>query len=175
MPVPSDVIVGFLMQQRAELIGYAWLVVADADLAEDVFQEVSVAAIRKSDEINDEDHLIGWLYQAIRLQGLKARRELGRRHQLLSPEMLEALAQTDSPYKQQDVTARQSALRECVQRLQGTQRSILEMRYGQSLKPADIARRTGKNIQTIYKSITRTHSALRDCVNERLASQGDDS
>jgi len=161
------------MQQRAELIGYAWLVVGDPDLAEDVFQEVSVAAIRKADEINDADHLTGWLYQAIRLQGLKARRDQSRRHQLLSPDILEVLA--DSPTHTQDDSARQAALRECVNRLQGTTRDILEMRYGQNLKPAAIAKATGKNIQTIYKTITRAHSALRDCITKRLAKEGGDA
>ncbi|MEM6505350.1 MAG: sigma-70 family RNA polymerase sigma factor [Planctomycetota bacterium] len=173
MPVQSDVIVRVLMQQRAELIGYAWLAVADPDLAEDVFQEVSVAAIRKADEINDEDHLIGWLYQAIRLQGLKVRRDRSRRAKLLSSDVLEALA--DGREARPTESAKQAALRECVNRLQGVTRDILEMRYGQNLKPAAIAKSTGKNIQTIYKSITRAHTALRDCVNQRLAKDGGDA
>jgi RNA polymerase sigma-70 factor (ECF subfamily) len=159
------------MQQRAELIGYAWLVVGDPDLAEDVFQEVSVAAIRKAEEINDEDHLSGWLYQAIRLQGLKARREQSRRHQLLSSDVLEAIVETQIDRDAE--SSQQMALRECVNRLQGVTRSILEMRYAQNLKPAAIAETTGKNIQTIYKTITRAHSTLRDCVNQRLSKNGD--
>lgn len=161
------------MQQRAELIGYAWLVVADPDLAEDVFQEVSVAAIRKSEEINDEEHLTGWLYQAIRLQGLKARRDQSRRAQLLSSDVLEVLA--DARADSASESAQQIALRECVNRLQGVTRNILEMRYGQNLKPAAIADQTGKKIQTIYKIITRAHSALRDCVNQRTFKDGGDA
>lgn len=161
------------MQQRAELIGYAWLVVGDPDVAEDVFQEVSVAVIRKADEINDEDHLAGWLYQAIRMQGLKARRDKSRRAQLLSADVLEALADTRGDHLTE--SDQQVALRECVNRLQGTTRDILEMRYGQNLKPAAIAETTGKKVQTIYKTITRAHSALRDCVNKRLSKDGGDA
>lgn len=172
MPVQSDVIVRVLMQQRAELIGYAWLVVGDPDVAEDVFQEVSVAVIRKADEINDTDHLKGWLYNAIRLQGLKVRRDQSRRHQLLSEDVLEVLAEV--PIDTQDHSDQQVALRECVNRLQGVTRNILEMRYGQNLKPAAIAKATGKNIQAIYKTITRAHSALRDCVNQRITKDGGD-
>lgn len=170
MPVQTDYIVRVLMRQRAELIGYAWLVVGDPDLAEDVFQEVSVAVIRKAQEIHDADHLRGWLYQAIRLQGLKARRNQARRHQLLSSDVLEVLAEPQ--VDRETESARQIALRECVNRLQGVTRNIIEMRYGQNLKPAAIAKTTGKNIQTIYKTITRAHSALRDCVNQRIAKDG---
>lgn len=172
MPVETDHIVRILIQQRAELIGYAWLVAGDPDLAEDVFQEVSIAVIRKSEDIKDADHLNGWLYEAIRLQGLKARRNQSRRHQLLSHELLEALVETRVDHEA--VTAQQAALRECVNRLAGVTRNILEMRYGQNLKPAAIAKSTGKNIQTIYKTITRAHRALRDCVNDRLAKDGGD-
>lgn len=161
------------MQQRADLIGYAWLVVGDPDVAEDVFQEVSVAVIRKCDEIQDEDHLRGWLYRAIRLQGLKARRDQSRRHQFLSSDLLDVLA--ESIADPQDESAQQIALRECVNRLQGVTRDILEMRYGQNFKPAAIAEQTGKNIQAIYKTITRAHSSLRDCVNQRLAKDGGDA
>lgn len=173
MPLPTDLIVRVLIQHRAELIGYAWLVVGDPDLAEDVFQEVSVAVIRKADEINDTEHLKGWLYEAIRLQGLKTRRDHSRRHQHLSGEMLQVLA--DDYAKQVSESAEQLALRECVNRLQGVTRQVLELRYGQNLKPAAIAAHTGKNIQTIYKTITRAHAALRDCVKARLASKAGDA
>lgn len=173
MPVQNDVIVRVLMQQRAELIGYAWLVVGDPDAAEDVFQDVSVIAIRKSNEINDAEHLIRWLYQAIRLEGLKARRNRQTRIKSFSPEVLEALEQARPDYHASE-SGQMSALRECVNALQGSSRVILEMRYGQNLKPAAIAQQTGKQIQTVYKTIARAHSALRDCVRQRLATRESD-
>jgi len=173
LAVQSDIVVKVLMQHRAELIGYAWLVVGDPDVAEDVFQDVSVVAIRKCDEIEDAEHLVGWLYQAIRLQGLKARRAESRKHQLLSSDILEQLA-IDRPDVDQSAD-QLTALRECVNRLQGVTRNILEMRYGQNQKPAAIAQATGKKIQTIYKTITRAHSALRDCMRDRLSKDGGSS
>ncbi len=172
MPVPSDIVVKQLMQRRAELIGYAWIVVGDADAAEDVFQEVSVAAIRKCDEIADADHLLGWLYTAVRLEGLKARRERSRNRQLLSSEALEVLEHASAASVGPDESDHLAALRECIQQLQGGPREIVELRYGQNLKPADIAQRTGKKVQTIYKTITRAHGALRECVQRRLTSEG---
>jgi len=158
------------MQQRAELIGYAWMVVGDPDVAEDVFQDVSVVAIRKCDEIEDAEHLVGWLYSAIRLQGLKVRRQQSQDRQLLCQEVLLLLeqmrSQSPAPHTEpQHVWA----LRECIKQLQDMPRKILELRYGQNLKPAAIAKQTGKKIQTIYKTITRAHTALRDCVSQRLA------
>ena len=160
------------MQRRAALIGYAWVVVGDAELAEDVFQEVSVVAIRKGDEIEDADHLVGWLHKAVRLEGLKARRKRAAGHTLLSPEVIELIehARPDASFDEE--SANMSALRECIKSIQGAPRAMIEMRYGQNLKPAQIAKQTNKKIQTVYKTITRAHSLLRDCVKDRLATEG---
>lgn len=172
LPVPSDTIVRVLMKRRAELIGYAWVVVGDAELAEDVFQEVSVAAIRKGDEIIDAEHLVGWLYKAVRLEGLKARRGRGPKLVLLSDQALEAIEQANAAAASSMASDHLDALRECIGRLQGMPRQVLEMRYGQNLKPAQIAEDTGRKVETIYKIITRAHSALRDCVKQRLSLDG---
>ena len=160
------------MQQRAELIGYAWVVVGDPDTAEDVFQEVSVAAIRKADEIKDVDHLQAWLFKAVRLQGLKARRGTGPKVLLLSDEVLEAVEQARVTDDSFGPSERLDALRKCVGKLKGVSRNIVELRYGQNLKPAEIAERTGKNIQTVYKTITRSHATLRDCMKQVLNHSG---
>lgn len=179
MPVPSEIVVKVLMQQRADLIGYAWIVVGDPETAEDVFQDVSVVAIRKCDEIENDEHLIGWLYNAIRLEGLKARRNQQQARQLLRPEVLQVLEQVRSQGHGQTQAEQESdylpALRECINLLQGEVRKVLELRYGQNLKPAKIAKLTGKKIQTVYKTITRSHSTLRDCVEQRLSARGDAS
>lgn len=173
MPVQSDIVVKVLMQQRAELIGYAWLVVGDPDVAEDVLQDVAVLAIRKCEEINDAEHLIGWLYNAIRLRGLKVCRQQRKVKQFLSVEVLELLEHTRSELPDRTESDQMSALRECINRLGSTTRKIIELRYGQNLKPNQIAEKSGKKIQTIYKTITRAHGALRDCVRERLGLKGD--
>lgn len=171
MAVASDIVVKALMQHRAELIGYAWMVVGDPDSAEDVLQDVSVLAIRKREEIEDDCHLIGWLYTAVRLRGMEVRRALSRDRQLLSEEaliVLEAVRASVSADARPE-PERLAALRECINRLQGPTRRVLELRYGQNLKPAAIADAMGKKIQTIYKTITRAHGTLRDCVKQRLA------
>lgn len=169
MPIDRDSVVKALMRRRSELIAYAWIAVGDADLAEDVFQDVSVLAIRKCDEINDQDHLTGWLYTAIRLRSLEVRRQRAKGSLLVSEQVLEAIQSNQAQTPPQADSDRMAALRECIDLIQGVPRRVLEMRYRQNLKPAQIAKETDKNIQTIYKSLTRAHSALRDCVDERLS------
>lgn len=169
MPLESDIVVKVLMQQRADLIGYAWLVVGNPDTAEDVFQDVSVLAIRKREEINDAQHLVGWLYAAIRLRGLEVSRSNRRANQALSMEVLKMLERMRSQLSEKSESEKLIALRECVNRMEGEARRVLELRYGQNLKPAVIAQQTGKQIETVYKTLTRAHGALRECIKFRLS------
>lgn len=170
MPVHQDIVVKTLIRHRAELISYAWMIVGDPETSEDVFQDISIAAVSKCDEIQNDEHVVGWLYQATRLQSLKARRQKHRDARLLTDEVLELLASTRSEWTSEP--ERISALRECINRLEGVARSVIQLRYGDNLKPAAIAERTGKNVQTVYKAITRAHKALAQCVRQRLAGGG---
>ncbi len=155
MPLESDIVVKVLMQLRAELIGYAWLVVGNPDTAEDVFQDVSVLAIRKREEINDTEHLVGWLYAAIRLRGLEVSRRNRKANQMLGVEVLKVLERMRSQLSDKGESEKLSALRECINQMQGEIRRVLELRYGQNLKPTAIAEQTGKQIHTVYKTLTR--------------------
>ena len=54
MPISQDTIVTVLIRNRSRFIGYAWVVVGNPQLAEDIIQDVTLAAIKKADEIQDE-------------------------------------------------------------------------------------------------------------------------
>lgn len=172
MPVEAEQVVKALMKQRSELLGYAWAVVGEPQAAEDVLQDVSMLAIRKCAEINDLDHLGGWLRHAIRLRGMDVRRSLNRHKALLfSDQVLESLEIAWARAPRASESERMAALRKCLDMLHGSARQIVEMRYVNNLQPAEIAKQTGQRVETVYKSITRTHGALRDCVNERLGTE----
>lgn len=170
MPVPSDVVVQFLIQRRSRLLGYAWVIVADEHAAEDVFQEVSMAAARKCDEIQDAEHLDRWVRHAIRLKGLEVRRSRRGKAQLLSPEVLDILEKSWAGGGTATESDRMEAMRRCIGQLSGTARQVVEMRYGQGMKSQTIADTLGRRVETVYKTITRAHTALRRCIEDRLES-----
>jgi RNA polymerase sigma factor (sigma-70 family) len=170
MPVDPELVVKTLMQQRSQLVGYAWAVVGDPHAAEDVLQDVSMLAIRKCSEINDVDHLGGWLRHAIRLRGMDVRRSLQKAQgQLFSPEVLDALERAWDKAPTVDESERMTALRHCIGQLTGSARRIVELRYVENLPPTEIATDTNQRVETVYKAITRTHGALRECIKQRLA------
>ena len=176
MPVTPDHIIKTIIQQRSRLIGYAWVVVGDADAAEDVLQDVSLAAVKKADQIEDEAHLQGWLRQAIRLRGMELRRAKLNQARLLRPEVLDLIEQADpgalGNSDSDSDSERMAALRRCIELLGDRAQQTLAMRYGQDIKPAEIAEQTGRSLKSVYQMITRTHATLRQCVRERLGTDG---
>jgi len=172
MPVTPDLIMSVVMKSRPRLHGYAWVVTGDPDLAEDVLQDVSLLALEKADQINDEQHLSGWIHETIRRQGLAARRARFGQAIQLSNEVLSMLAEVrvDQLHGGQSVQMR--ALRNCIQLLGDKTRDTLLLRYGKGMKPAEIAESTHRPVRSVYQVITRAHTLLRECITNKLGSQG---
>lgn len=172
MPVPSDIVVQYLIQRRSRLLGYAWVIVADEHAAEDVFQDVSMAAVRKCDQIQDTEHLDRWVRHAIRLRGLEVRRSRAAKAQLLSPEVLDILESGWARPARGSESDRMDALRRCIAQLTDSAREVVSLRYGQGMKSQQIADTLGRRVETVYKTITRAHVTLRQCVERRIKSEG---
>ena len=51
-------------------------------------------------------------------------------------------------------------------------RSLIELRYSQDLKPAEIARQIGTSPNTVSNALSRVREKLRDCVKRRQQSGG---
>lgn len=171
MPINSDDILKAIMRDRPKLHGYAWIVVGDAEAAEDVVQEACLQALKNVDQINDEQHLRGWLRESIRIRGMAARRLRMKQASQLSPEVLNLLAAVSEERSSEDYNQRMAALQQCFDLLGDNSRDTLSLRYGKSMKPAEIAEQTGRPLQSVYKMITRAHASLRDCILRRLSAK----
>ena len=169
MPVSSDIILETLNRHRLDLTGYAWVVVGDPQLAEDVYQDILLIAIKKADQIDSEQHILPWLRNAIRLRGLEIRRNRSRHASLLDPEVLDLLEATANTQSAVSESRQMESLRVCVDALPVKSRDLLGLRYSHDLKPAEIAEKSGKSHAAVYKSINRIHLLLKDCVKRRLA------
>lgn len=172
MPVTPELILKTVMSDRPRLHGYAWVVVGDPDLAEDVLQEVSLLALQKTDQINNEQHLQGWLRESIRRHGMSARRARFKQAGQLSPEVLTMLAAVNAQASSETQVERMKALRHCIELLGSQARQTLAMRYGERMKPAEIAERTGRSLRSVYQMVTRSHATLRQCILKRLSPKG---
>src|SRR6185312_904110 len=152
---------------------------ASADVAEDVGQETFLAAY-KSTNIPMEDAQVeggrcaAWLRGVARNQMLMYFRKARSNPISSDPVMLEtALNQADEVWSAQllrsgDGFDYAEALQKCLARLQGTQRKVLDMFYGEEFSRAQIAESLNMSEDGIKSLMRRVRAALRQCVLTRL-------
>lgn len=168
MPLHADVVVQVLLRERVRLTALAAGIARDAHGADDVFQQVAVAALEAAGGLNDTGHLLAWAARATRHRALDLAR--ARRLRPLPAEFLDRLearaASADPAWSD-----RGEALHRCLGRLAPAARGLLAMRYADGLSGAAIAARLGRTPDAVYQELSRLHRLLRACVDRRLAAE----
>ena len=174
MSLEADEIIRVLMAERNKLVAYAWSILGDFNMGEDVVQEVALLAMAKGGERADRPRLTVWLRRATRLKSLEALRQKKRTGAILSEEALDKLEPHWAAYDQQSDLAEPAMaemLRACFQGLTHNQRRLLTLRYADGLRSSEIAERLDMNVETVYRALTRAHRSLADCVQSKLGAQ----
>lgn len=154
--------------QRMKLAAYVWAIVRDEAMVEDVLQEVCALALRKHEAIRDADHLVDWMRRAARLEALKQLRQRSKNPLIFSNQTLDLI---DGDWCDRDVDPtgpRLSALRHCLTMLTPRARDMLNLRYVEQLKPAQIAQHLGQKAESVYVTMSRIMSQLGQCVRGKL-------
>ena len=101
MSIEGKKLVRGLISHRTSLMAYILSIVRDDQLAEDIFQNISVLAYQKQKKIKDETHLLGWLRIAARQESLKALRQKSSERLMFNSSLLDLLeshwAKCDQP------------------------------------------------------------------------------
>jgi RNA polymerase sigma-70 factor (ECF subfamily) len=112
---------------------------------------------------------MAWAREIARRRVLDYGRRAGRRHALLDPEVLEALdAASVAVEADQPLEPRRDALRQCLTKVGGDARRILELRYGDKADVPRISREVGRTVQASYAILKRTKQLLKECIDRRL-------
>ncbi len=167
MSIDLESTVKGLMRDRAKLIGYAYAIVRDRHVAEDLFQDVVALAIRKHAEIADADHLLLWARQAARNKALEALRKRKYRPLTLDRDVLDLL---EAPWKRLDALDSESEmdhLRRCLETLAPKARRIVDLKYVEGLSGIQIAEMVGSEVRSVYVALTRAYRKLENCIARR--------
>ena len=158
-----------LAREHAEMLGVYLrsLVGAGSDL-DDLFQETMITAWRKFDDF-DRDRAFGaWIRGIARMLVLEHHRLGAARARTLDPAVLQAIDlrfQTleDAPGE----TFRDRARRplDCVARLPGPMRDVIEMAYMRGMSLVEIGQGIGLGVEAVKKRAQRARAALAACMN----------
>jgi RNA polymerase sigma-70 factor (ECF subfamily) len=142
------------------------LVMRQAD-AEEIFQDTSLILWKKFDSYDPEGNFRAWACRIAYLEVLQLRRT-SRRLQTFSDEALALLAEKAIAHSD-DLGRRQTALEECLEKLQPQDREMIEQRYYHRRAPKEIATLKTCSVYSVYRALARVHSALLNCVQIQLS------
>lgn len=167
MPMEPDEVVSALLRGRLRLTAAAAAVVRDVHAADDLFQQVVLAAIETRVQFRDADHLFAWGLRAVRHRAV----DLARRRKLtpLPDHVLDLLEGPELCPDAAPSTDRADALHRCMDRLGDQAKELIRLRYDEGLSAAAIAGRLRRTADAVYQSLSRVHRALRQCAEKELA------
>lgn len=163
-----DTVIRTLVSDRAKILAYAWSIVRDDHVAEDLFQDVVVVAMDRVDTFNDALHILKWARVTLRNKALDHLRNVRTSAESLPADVLELL---DGHWEQHDSVAASEltdALRQCLQSLTAHVRELIQMRYGKGMRGTQIAESTGRSAHSIYVALSRAYKSLGDCISMKV-------
>ncbi|QNN22191.1 sigma-70 family RNA polymerase sigma factor [Planctomycetales bacterium ZRK34] len=168
MPVTEQQIVTTLLRERLAILTRIDAVLGDIHQAEDVLQDLSLAALDKRDSIEDLDHLRHWLRKVARDMAVDVIRRAGRRPAVLDASVLDRLETHWQRFDGLEAAEVQQILQHCIQQLSPYNRQLIEQRYRNNLTGRSLAEALGRPVNTVKVALTRAHRTLLNCLRRRL-------
>ncbi|YCM44298.1 sigma-70 family RNA polymerase sigma factor [Verrucomicrobiaceae bacterium 227] len=161
-----------LIEHRASLMGYLVSCLRNHSDAEDLFQEVSLAAIKSASQLRSAEGFLPWTREIARRRVLAHFRK-SKRLTPIDPELVDRLAETAAEMDSSPETpARIEALRGCLENLPGESRKLIALRYEDHQRPVEaLAESIGRSIQATYAILKRSRLMLRDCITQKMTQQ----
>ena len=139
--------------------------------AEEVLQEANLVIWAKFSEFKSGSNFLAWACQIAYYEVLKAREKKRRDKLQFNPELLELLA--EEGVAQSDLLERRRlALVYCLGKLRDRDRELIQSRYSPGENGQSVAASLKRPANSIYQSLSRIRRTLLECVNRRLATEG---
>ena len=172
MPLSEKEILRFLMQSRERISAAAWLVVKDAHVAEDIFQNTVLKAVTKDVSFEAEAALFSWAFITARRDSLNWCRKHGRESVGIDEDILTLIHQDWQNDHLNPKGNRFELLRDCMEELPKKSEKILRLRYFEGLSCGEIADSISITLDAVYKRISRIQNSLRKCVELKMQPGG---
>ncbi len=161
-----------LLTEHQHLLGdYMFSLMPNHPDIRDVLQEVNIWLWENRGSFELGTNFKAWAFQVARYRILKEKRRLRRHNWLvLDGDITEMLSGGDdqTPAQLED---RREALRHCLEKLHPDERSLLRARYASETNLERYAADSGQRPGTLRVALHRLRSALRRCIEQRMASE----
>jgi RNA polymerase sigma-70 factor (ECF subfamily) len=170
----ADLVKRFL-EHRDTILGFIYALTMDYDVAEEVFQNVAVSVLREGERAPNVADFQAWARQVARHRVADYYRKHSRLRTMEQPSgaMADIVAQAFQEHEvpPQANHQRMKSLLECLQRLSGRSRQVIEGFYRERKSLKILATDLGWQENSVKVALSRARKALADCVSVRLRSQ----
>lgn len=157
-------------QAQPHVAAFVSSLVIDFHAAEDLVQQVAVAAAENFEEYDPTRGFVPWVIGIARFKVYNYFRSHRRDRHVFDSDTVAMFAEACVDL-QPELDVRRSALDHCLKKLQGRSAQIVELRYIREMKPARIAQKLGISANAASVTLHRVRAALEECINQRLAEQ----
>jgi RNA polymerase sigma-70 factor (ECF subfamily) len=167
-----DGLIKSAFQYQDALQAYAFGVLRDWSLAEDVVQDAFIVVMNQCADFEPGTSLFGWVRQIVHNKAMEARRARTRQ-MLVSEEALLARigAALDQYFDERSadlLRQKREALEECMSRLGARSISLLSGFYARAQSCETLAQRQGRTANAVRITLHRLRKQLQDCVSRRI-------
>jgi RNA polymerase sigma-70 factor (ECF subfamily) len=156
-----------VVEQDSVLRAYIYSVTRNHDDTNDIVQNTWQALARRIDAYDDRRAFRAWAIGVARLEVAKWRQRQARAKEVLSPEVIELLADM-AVEEAPELDLRAAYLAGCLAKLGGLGERVLRLKYYREWSIRQIAGRLRRNVPAVEMALVRARRALRDCIEERV-------
>jgi RNA polymerase sigma-70 factor (ECF subfamily) len=158
----------YWLRAQPPVAAYVSAAVWNAHDAEDVVQQVAEVCAVRFAEFDHSRSFLRWALGIARFEVLR----YYRKHQQTSRaelrgETLDLIA-AEMAGRETELEDRYEALKECMQKIVGRSKQMLEMRYYRDLKDEEIASRIGLTTGAVRVALFRVRQELGNCIRRRI-------
>lgn len=135
--------------------------------AEEILQDVAAIVVEHYDRYEQDRPFTPWVIGIARKKVLEYIRNRAKDRHVFDSSTLELIADAHAQ-THQTYEARNDALAECMKRLTGRSKKVIEMRYEREMKTPEIAKRLGISANSMFVLLHRTRAALGKCIEKQL-------
>jgi len=156
----------FLASEK-EVFRYISALVPNASEAQDLVQQTALALWRKFESYDPRQPFTPWACRFALLEVKEFLRRTRKWRALLEGDLADELVRRRESLNA-DLDRRLTHLASCLDKLPNQRRALVEGYYYERQSVEDLAARTGKTVEAIYKSLQRIRQTLLECVTLSL-------
>ena len=138
--------------------------------AEELLQDTASILWEQFDRYQEGTSFGAWAITVAKIKAFEYLRENKKKRLLLKNETYKRISELAEPTST-DTADHIEAIRDCLEKLDNSCRSLLSMRYKKNLQIKEISKITHKSPGVLYKTLSRVLDNLRDCIKRTMKQQ----